>query len=142
MAETNKAGRLIAIALASWTLASLAASATAFAQAGSTGGMIGNTDKSVSGERVLPLRANPRQVRRAAPTPVKSGEGQRETDSTCGRIVGTWTCFNNLDVVFKADGAGATTNGDTTTWVCDGGMYTLTWKTFGNTDRVTLASDG
>jgi hypothetical protein len=50
MVRVNEAGRLIAITFVSGILASLAASATALAQAGSTGGTIGKQDKSVSGE--------------------------------------------------------------------------------------------
>jgi hypothetical protein len=49
MAGVNEAGGRIVWMLIFGMLALFAADATAFAQAGSTGGTIGNTDKSVSG---------------------------------------------------------------------------------------------
>lgn len=116
----------------------------ALAQAGSTGGTVGNTDKSVSGgdEQKAPPRANLRQSPRTFPAQVKPAGDRRETGSPCGRLVGTWKWFNGVDVVFKANGTAEATNGDTSKWVCDGGMYRVTWKSFGQTDRITLAPDG
>jgi hypothetical protein len=49
MAGVNEVGRRIVLILAFGMLSSFAAGATAFAQAGSTGGTIGKQDKSISG---------------------------------------------------------------------------------------------
>jgi hypothetical protein len=50
MADVNEVGRRIVLIFLLGMSASFAVGATAFAQAGSTGGTIGNTDKSISGE--------------------------------------------------------------------------------------------
>ena len=110
------------------------------AQAGSTGGAIGKRGKSASGveTRETPGRSAPIRKPRAA-------KESSDTASICRRIVGSWTWtagkFPPLGVVFKSNGTGAATNGVTSKWTCDGGMYTIAWSN-GYTDRVTVSSDG
>ena len=84
MAGINEVGRRIAITFVSGILASFAASTTVFAQAGSTGGSVGKTDKSVSGSS----DTNEQQARPASrqpPTPraTASLSGRWEWDAGC-----------------------------------------------------------
>jgi hypothetical protein len=128
-----------ALGIALW--ASLASGA--FAQAGSTGGTLGNTDKSISGERREEPPTHQKSREREPPAARKASQGApvARNASACGRIVGTWKWFNDVGVVFKPNGAGEATNGTTATWVCDGGIYKVTWSA-GNVDRITIAADG
>ena len=116
--------------------------ASALAQAGSTGGSIGKQGKSASGgeEQATPRAAPGRKSR--INDPASPEESPHESKSPCGRIVGTWRWFNNVDVVFRSDGTGEATNGDRSTWTCSGGMFSVTWRSFGQTDRLTLSPDG
>lgn len=75
MARINEAGRLIAITFVSGILASFATGTTAFAQAGSTGGTIGQTNKSISREGQTEIR-HPTQ--RSAP-PASQSAKDRQT---------------------------------------------------------------
>jgi len=80
MAGMGKAGRLAAIAFAAGILAFHAASAPALAQAGSVGGTIGQTDKSVSGGQAAPAQPSqgyprkPRHLSAARPASAASSE--------------------------------------------------------------------
>ena len=105
---------------------------SAWAQSGNVGGTIGKKDKVVTGGDV-PANRPARKARAAADTANPGG---------CRSIIGTWAWFNNLAVVFKSDRTAVATNGDTSTWTCNGGMYLVTWKSMGHTDRLTLSSDG
>jgi hypothetical protein len=111
---------------------------TALAQAGSTGGTLGKSDKSASGGEE---KAPGYEKSHKRPAQTKRVQDQPRTSSACGRIVGTWKWSNGLDVVFMVNGTGEATNGDTSTWLCEGGFYKVTWKAWG-TDRITIASDG
>jgi len=115
-------------------------SSSALAQAGSAGGSLGKKNKSASGGEPSEPAAR-KKASRAKPKTEASENASRE-GAKCGRIVGTWHWFNNLDVAFKGDGTGSATNGDTSSWTCDGGMYTVTWHFFGNVDRLTVSSNG
>ena len=130
------------IALAMGIALSAAGASGTFAQAGSTGGTVGKQDKSVSGEQKEQPEERRVAPRRTVSSPSGSIENPHEANSSCGRIVGTWHWFNNVDVVFRANHTAEATNGDTSTWVCDGGMYRVTWRSLGQTDRITIASDG
>jgi hypothetical protein len=68
MVGMSDVGRLVAIAFVAGVLASFAASATAFAQSGSTGGTLGKQDKSQSGER---QEETPAPGHTAKPAPAK-----------------------------------------------------------------------
>jgi hypothetical protein len=76
MADVREASRRIASVLACGMLASLAVGATAFAQAGSTGGTIGKTDKSVTGSSDDRAEPNRKEPSRIAP-----GAGRRGIES-------------------------------------------------------------
>jgi hypothetical protein len=101
-------------------------------QAGSTGGTIGNQDKSVSGgntpEASRPSSRNQKPHRSVAKS------------SSCGRAVGTWHWANGATVVIKPNGSVSQSN-FSGTWTCKEGQYVFVWST-GYTDRVSLSTDG
>jgi len=111
---------------------------TAFAQAGSTGGVIGKQDKSVSGSEEPQAPSPARSA--SKPSNVTSAKHSEESGG-CGRIVGTWTWSNNLDVVVKSNRTADATNGGHALLSCDSGMYVFNWNS-GNATRMTLAADG
>jgi hypothetical protein len=97
---------------------SMSLPATVFAQAGSTGGTIGKTDKSISGgeEREAPSRAGTTQ--RARKATARSGEISTEGGSRCGNIAGAWKwnwALMSIDAVFRSDGTANATGGLTAT---------------------------
>jgi hypothetical protein len=107
-------------------------------QPGSAGGSVGKIDKSVSGgeEPQTPPPA------RAAPKPSNATPAKHAEESGgCGRIAGTWTWSNNLDVVVKSNRTADATNGGHAVLTCDSGMYVFNWNS-GNATRMTLAADG
>ena len=65
----------------------------AFAQAGSTGGTIGKTDKSASGGE--------EQQQTRKPT----------TSSSCSGLSGSWVWYNGIDVTIRAEGTMTAGNG-------------------------------
>jgi hypothetical protein len=122
-----------------------AGSGTAFAQAGSAGGTVGQKDKSVSGTN------NPAP---AATTSGKSGsaggaagaatkESASSTSDPC-HVVGSWTYHTPLgtyEVVFDAQGSAVSTSGQTAQWSCSAGNVTANWPT-GFTDHLSVTADG
>jgi hypothetical protein len=123
-------------------LLALSVEPEAFAQAGSTGGTVGKTDKSASGgeEKAEPQKPVPKRDRRAGKPP--SNEASSETrGSSCGRIVGTWNWVFGLTVVIKSNGSMTASNGLTATWTCSDGQYSFAWSN-NITDRVSLSKDG
>jgi hypothetical protein len=91
MADANEIGRRVILILVFGMLASIAVGTTAFAQAGSTGGTIGKTDKSISGGEPTPA---PRQVvprKRAAPLAATSPYLGCFKDQPNRDLVGTMT---------------------------------------------------
>jgi hypothetical protein len=119
-------------------LLGLCISTSVLAQAGSTGGSVGKTDKSVSGD------APQRKIR-----PEKSDLGKRPATSSassdvpaspCLNAVGTWTFSNGISVVHKAWGAAAGSNGDSGDWSCAGSMITVHWANW--TDHYAISSQG
>jgi hypothetical protein len=124
------------IALACSLAALVATTGTALAQAGSTGGTLGKTDKSASGGEEAPPRSDVKaegKVRR----PSAESEGQK---SSCRSAVGTWAFSNGASVVFKAGGAATASNGPVGKWSCDGGMVTINWGSW--TDHYAISSTG
>jgi hypothetical protein len=77
MADLNEMGRRIVLILVFGMLSSFAASATAFAQAGSTGGTIGKTDKSISGEENAVQPRTPTKFRSRRQRPIDRGASGR-----------------------------------------------------------------
>lgn len=128
--------RLIAIFTCAGMLVSLPA--TAFAQAGSTGGSVGKTDKSASGGN------NQQEIRRE-----KSARDKRRITSNaageaptppCRNAPGTWAFSNGISVVIIAGGSVTGSNGKSGHWSCDGGMITAHWARW--TDHYAILSDG
>lgn len=141
MTGVNEVGCRIAFILVFGMLSSFAASATAFAQAGSTGGTIGKQDKSISGgedaagsQRVVPMRKPALPARQSAAT--------APTGGPCNRIVGTWLWYNGVSVTVHSNSNTTTqSDGNSATVVCAGGTYSFTWLGI-HTVRETLSSDG
>jgi hypothetical protein len=113
--------------------------ATALAQAGSVGGTLGKTDKSMSGE--APPQPPPQSVRRTArhTTASRSNNGT----GSCSKFVGAWewTHIGIITVVFKSDGTSDASNGYTGSWGCNNGILNVTWNN-GMTFRLTISPDG
>jgi len=122
----------------------LSLSAFAQSQPGSIGGMIGNTDKSISGSRE-PNRPESRQQkpdeRRSGRAPVQSPE------TGCQKAVGTWKHEKGGNWTFRAGGSVQLEDGSGGNWRCEGGIVKLTWTRghplfVGTTDRVVVGQDG
>jgi hypothetical protein len=107
------------------------AATTALAQAGSTGGTIGKTDKSVSG-------GEERQDKH----PSKRVAAAKQEGSGCNKVAGSWQ-WKWLDqaivVTAKADGTGTATNGGVGTWTCTGRTVVFHWQI--TIDTMVLSSD-
>jgi hypothetical protein len=131
----------LAFGLALW----LSSDRIVFAQAGSTGGTIGKTDKSVSGgEEVAPPArpgARPTERRRNQANPDVATNAQT---SRCPSIAGTWSwtggLFGRNDTEFGADGSAKHGSGIVGTWTCSDGLYVIRWKNW-TTDKVKLSAD-
>lgn len=141
---TCRIGRLIGLAMLS-ALVVAAQQHVAFAQAGSTGGVIGKQDKSVSGggavEEPTVRSAGPRRAPEKSP-------GQDQTRSACGRMPGVWTAngwYNSIygrgDVVLNADGSARHVSGIVGTWTCRGNHFVMDWKNWAHGEG-TLSNDG
>ena len=108
----------------------------AFAQAGSTGGTLGKTDKSVSGGD---------EAERSKTSSARPGIGHREAvrASACSKLIGVWKGALGGDIIFKSDGAVLSTSPvNEGTWSCDNTEITITWKINGGVDHCALSSDG
>ena len=109
--------------------AALIMPATVFAQAGSTGGTIGNTDKSI-GPQVPTARAAERK-----PPP-------RPSVSLCQKLPGVWEWFTNGDVTVRPNGTAIQpASGISGNWSCHDRDVIFHWS-HGFTDRLTLSTDG
>ena len=132
MTRVGTVRRLIVAVLAAVVLGSLAASVNAFAQAGSAGGVVGKTGKSQSGrDEAAPAPREPkvrREVRPAAPA------------SSCSRMPGSWSWFNGVTTVIRADGT-ATGGRYTATWTCSNDSVVMHWS-HGYIDRLRLSRGG
>jgi hypothetical protein len=117
-----------AIAVACGFAAFVVADQTALAQAGSTGGTVGKTDKSASGgeESTRPNNAS-------RPT----------TRSGCSAVAGTWL-WKFLDqsavVTLNAGGTSHGSDGNTGRWTCTGRTVVIHWTR--TTDTMVLSSGG
>jgi hypothetical protein len=113
--------------------------ATAFAQAGSTGGTVGKTDKSVSGEAAP--QSPPQPERHTAKPTIASRSN--EVSGSCGKFVGAWewTHIGIITVVFKSDGTAEASNGYNGSWGCQSGILNVTWSG-GVTFRLAISPDG
>jgi hypothetical protein len=124
-------GKAIRLALSVGLL--FAGGSAAFGQAGSTGGMIGNTDKSISGEEA------PHRM-----TPAKKPLARTTTGSPCAHLAGSWmlTWFNGRTIVtLLADGAASTPKGKGS-WTCTGRRLVIVWSSGeGGPEVMTLSPD-
>jgi hypothetical protein len=130
----------IGIALLALSFSAFAHVSSALAQAGSTGGTIGKTEKSISGSEDTDRP-------RAAPLAKRPAAKEQETSSggSCGRIVGRWSWYLNLtESVFHKDGTAGHSSGATGRWSCTGGTVSVVWGDWGNarTDRIAVSPDG
>jgi hypothetical protein len=122
----------IAILLA-W-LAVCANGSSALAQAGSTGGSIGKTGKSATGED----EAKHSQPARSA---VRHREAVRV--STCSKLIGVWKGALGGDITYKPGGAVlGTIPVNEGTWSCGSTGITVTWTKIRSVDHCTISSSG
>jgi hypothetical protein len=130
-------GASIGIALlALWHLA-FANVSSALAQAGSTGGTIGKTDKSILGGEEADRP-------RAAPHPKRAATNSSETSSgaACSRIVGTWSwAFGGTEMAFNQNGTARQSSGGTGSWSCAGTIVKTAYVN-GVTERIAISKDG
>jgi hypothetical protein len=129
--------RLVAVL----TCAALIVPATVFAQAGSTGGTIGKTDKSISGgeERIESHPTSPLQKRGKVTDDKKSTENEK--NAGCARIAGTWNWVWGFTRVFLPAGKIPSNDRGGGTWTCKGDDYVAKFAD-GSEDRLKMSSDG
>jgi hypothetical protein len=120
----------------------LAGAGIALGQAGSAGGSVGKTDKSVSGGEVTAPAPKPHHTGAAKPP----GKTADTAGSACQRAVGTWTWALGTTTIFRPEGTGKNSSGNTATWTCSDGIFVAKWLTttggYLGTDRITPAADG
>jgi len=117
----------IALAIVCCLATFVAADGQAFAQAGSTGGTIGKTDKSASGGENSTRPSN-----RSRPT----------TASGCS-VAGAWLWKwqgQTTVVTLNGDGTATATNANSGSWTCTGRTVVIHW--IASTDTLVLSSDG
>ena len=129
-------GRLAGFALLLWLFAA-GQQQTAFAQAGSTGGVIGKQDKSVSGGEDV---AAPPAVKKSPRRPIEGGASDRSSDvSVAGRwhytadcVSGHWQGELDLAETSKGQFSGSFDVGTITNVHVNGTSvtFTRTWVTF------------
>jgi hypothetical protein len=120
------------------------AGAVAQVQPGSTGGNVGQQDKSMSGGS-LPEDSLPAARKQKPHRPVanqRNEEPDKAKVSSCGRIAGTWKWGLGYIVVVKMDGTAHHAGVGSGTWTCSGGQYVFVWPGAGITDHVSLSTDG
>jgi hypothetical protein len=114
-------------------------SSMAFAQAGSTGGVIGKQGKSISGaeESVEPLRIIRKREPRRSSSSETAKPKSRETSSPCRQLTGIWFWSTGGQTTFKADGTLA--KGQLTgKWSCTNGQVEIVWS-HGFVDKLALS---
>ena len=106
----------------------------AYAQAGSTGGVIGKTNKSESGaDRAARPDPDTRQ-------PAKQAGAPNTATSSCSRMPGNWSWFNFNNVVIRPAGT-ASAGPFSATLSCQNDVVVMHWS-HGYTDRLKLSRDG
>ncbi len=129
-------GALFAAVLLS-AAGSVTVSPAAFAQAGSAGGTLGKTDKSLSGGNNTPppqhpSNAAPKQQRTVQPAAAQS----------CDKFVGTWSWIAGHTIIFKPGGVmKSLPEGTAGTWSCQGSTVQVVWDN-GFIDRDSMSADG
>jgi hypothetical protein len=106
----------------------------ALAQAGSTGGTLGKTDKSVAGGD----EARRQQPARSA---VRHREPARA--SSCSRLIGVWRGALGGDITYRPGGTVlGTVPANEGTWSCGSNGVSVTWTKIPSADHCTLSSNG
>jgi hypothetical protein len=128
----------IGIALLALLHFALANASAALAQAGSTGGIIGKQDKSISGDEEADRpRAVPHPKRPAA----KAQE--RSSANSCSRIVGTWSWYRGVtEMTFLKGGTLRSSTGAIATWTCTSGRSARSLGSNGSKEQYTVSQDG
>jgi hypothetical protein len=136
-AELVMNGQIIAILFLSVLVCSLGLNVPAHSQAGSTGGTIGKSNKSVSGGEPEIQNAHTTPGRRGA----RSTRTTKKTTKTgCNQVVGTWTWLIGTTSL-NSDHTVSHSWGNHGTWTCADRVVTITWGD-GNLDKLTVAADG
>jgi hypothetical protein len=123
--------RRIGIAMFALLLSVAFAPGAAFAQSGSTGGSIGNDEKSLSGSRATPRAVETEKPARRS-KPRSEPEEPRRTSRRSGGGGG-----NNFDGVWVVTGVGVTCQGSSSNPI-----VITSGKIIGNTARGTVSSGG
>jgi hypothetical protein len=121
-----------------WPAALFPAATMSWAQAGSTGGTLGRTDKSVSGGDE-PTRDRSASRKSAAAKPAE----HKQAGNDCNRVVGVWQWrwLNETSVVtLNANGTGSSAHGFKSTWTCSNRTAVIRWPMA--QDTMVLSSDG
>jgi hypothetical protein len=128
--------QLFVLAIAASIYCFAQANPPAMAQAGNTGGAVGNRDKSVSGSEVPAKPKSHSHELASRPAADKS------KSSGCGNVVGTYKFPFGRVGVFKADGTTTISPvEDRGRWTCGNGQVTVVWHS-GYTDHLTPTSSG
>jgi hypothetical protein len=114
---------------------------TAFGQAGSIGGTVAKTDKSISGEE----QSEPQHRLQGERPSRGAAAAEKTTGNLCQKIVGKWAWINaggTSETVFSPGGTGQNpASGLTSAWTCNNGIAIVRWSN-GYSDRVTISRDG
>lgn len=127
-----------AIALVIGSLVAVAgAGHAAMAQAGSTGGTLGQTGKSAAGDD------EPGPGRSAGRRAAAKHGGHKPAGNECDRVAGVWQWkwLNETSVVtLNANGTGTSAHGARSTWTCNDRTAVIRWPL--TKDTMVLSSDG
>jgi hypothetical protein len=115
----------------------LAVDRVALGQAGSIGGTVGKTDKSVSGGE------EPRDDSKSSKPLRHAKAKERPEAGACDKLPGTWTwrSVGTHEVVIRSNGTAAGSLGVPARWSCTNGLAVIVWS-IGAIERVTVSEDG
>jgi hypothetical protein len=133
-------------AILALSLAVFANGSPLLAQAGSTGGTVGKTDKSISGgneaERHAPAKPRAKRERPTDRADRAVGRSSGVSVDGCAKLPRVWSWFVNGDVTIKAGGTLSQPQSKLTgTWTCKNNDVVMFWS-HGFTDRLSLSRDG
>jgi hypothetical protein len=124
----------------------------ALAQAGSLGGIVGNQDKTISGETATDSRRAPSDERaRRSPLAKRDAvstatQEKKPQAAGCPSVVGLWNSwasfvFGKADTTFDRDGTWVHKSGQGGKWWCEGGEFRIQ-KPGQGVERYRLSPDG
>jgi len=110
---------------------------------GSTGGTLGKTDQSISGDQRRP----PPPAKSSPPKKAAAPGPQPEKGGRCPNIVGVWNSWasgmwGKGDTTFKSDGSATHSPGGAGKWWCANGQLHIDWGGSGKPGPVRLSADG